>query len=76
MNDTVFLVMRNTTKLKTVLQYYHLDLSMNDEEIMVLNMFDKITGSVMTFEDRSYSKLVGKAYSFMNKRLKENTRKS
>lgn len=67
--------MRNTTKLKAVLQHYHLDLSMNDQELMIINLFHKQTGEAMTFEDLSYSKLIGKAYSYMNKQLKEGTKK-
>lgn len=62
--------MRNTTKLKLVLQLYHIDLSMDQEEIIVLNMFHKVNGTAMTFEDKSYSKLISKAYSYMNKQLK------
>lgn len=67
--------MRNTTKLKAVLKYYHIDLSMNDEEILVLHLFHKETGTAMTFEDPSYSKLISKAYSYMNKQLKEGSKK-
>lgn len=62
--------MRNTSKLKLVLQLYHIDLSMDQEEIIVLNMFHKVNGTAMTFEDKSYSKLISKAYGFMNKQLK------
>jgi len=68
--------MRNTTKLKAVLQHYHLDLSMNDNELIVLNLFHKESGDAMTFEDASYSKLISKAYSYMNKQLKETSKKS
>ncbi|HCL04895.1 MAG TPA: hypothetical protein DHW64_02560 [Chitinophagaceae bacterium] len=67
--------MRNTTKLKAVLQHYHIDLSMNDQELMVVNLFHKQTGEAMTFEDASYSKLISKAYSYMNKQLKETIKK-
>jgi len=68
--------MRNTTKLKAVLQYYHIDLSMDNQELMVLHMFHKESGDAMTFEDRSYSKLISKAYSYMNKQLKETSPKT
>lgn len=68
--------MRNTSKLKAVLQYYHIDLSMNDQELMVVNLFHKETGEAMTFEDSSYSKLINKAYSYMNKQLKESSKKA
>lgn len=62
--------MRNTTKLKLILQLYHIDLSMDHEEIMVLNMFHKENGTAMTFEEKSYSKLISKAFGYMNKQLK------
>lgn len=68
--------MRNTTKLKAILQYYHFDLSMNDLGVMVLNLYHKDSGNAMTFEDTSYSKLITKAYSYMNKQLKEGTKKT
>lgn len=68
--------MRNTTKLKAVLHLYHIDLSMNDQEVMVVNLFHKETGDVMTFEDNSYSKLISKAYSYMNRQLKATPNKS
>jgi len=67
--------MRNTSKLKEVLKHYHLDLSMKDDETLVLNLFHKETASAMTFEDPSYSKLISKAYSYMNKQLKEAIKK-
>lgn len=68
--------MRNTTKLKAVLQYYHIDLSMDNQELIVLHMFHKESGDAMTFEDHSYSKLISKAYSYMNKQLKETSPKT
>lgn len=69
-------MMRNTTKLKAILKHYHIDLSMNDQELMVLNLFHKTTGDAMTYEDSSYSKIISKAYSYMNKQLKESTKKT
>ncbi len=63
--------MRNTTKLKQILFLYHLDLSMNDEGVMVMNMFHKIHQTVITVEDVSYSKLIAKAFSSMKKELKQ-----
>jgi hypothetical protein len=48
---------------------------MNDQELMIINLFHKQTGEAMTFEDLSYSKLIGKAYSHMNKQLKEGIKK-
>jgi hypothetical protein len=68
--------MRNTTKLKAILKQYHLDLSMNEKEEMIINLFHKETGRAMTFEDPSYSKLISKAYSYMNKQLKEASKKT
>lgn len=62
--------MRNTTKLKAVLKYYHIDLSMKEEDIMVLNLIHRETAAITSFEDASYSKLMAKAYSHLQKELR------
>lgn len=67
--------MRNTTKLKAVLQYYHIDLSMKEEEIMVMNLIHRESAKIMSFEDASYTKLIAKAYSFLQKELKSISKK-
>lgn len=62
--------MRNTTKLKAILKYYHIDLSMKEEEIMVMNLIHRETATITSFEDASYTKLIAKAYSYSQKELK------
>lgn len=67
--------MRNTTKLKAILKYYHMDLSMKEDEIMVLNLIHRETAMITGFEDASYSKLMTKAYSHLQKTLKKALKK-
>lgn len=67
--------MRNTTKLKAILKYYHIDLSMKEEDIMVLNLINRETAMITSFEDASYSKLMAKAYSHLQKTLKKALKK-
>ncbi|MBL0884508.1 MAG: hypothetical protein IBJ16_14395 [Chitinophagaceae bacterium] len=61
--------MRNTTKLKAILKYYHIDLSMKEDDIMVMNLIHRETAMITSFEDASYSKLIAKGYSFVRKEL-------
>lgn len=61
--------MRNTTKLKAILKNYHVDLSMQEDEIIVMNLIHRETATITSFEEASYTKLIAKAYSFMQKQL-------
>jgi hypothetical protein len=63
--------MRNTTKLKAILKHYHIDLSMKEDEVMVLNLIHRETADITGFEDPSYSKLIAKAYSHFKKNNKD-----
>jgi len=65
--------MRNTTKLKQILLKYDLDLSMDEDGLMTLTLVDKITGSLTSFENSSYSSLLSKCYSYFLKTLKSET---
>lgn len=67
--------MRNTTKLKVVLKYYHIDLSMKEDEIMIMNLIHRETAVITSFEDASYSKLIAKAYSHLQQTLKKALKK-
>ena len=62
--------MRNTTKLKQILLKYDLDLSMEEDGLMKLTLVDKITGSLASFENSSYSNLLSKCYSHFLKEIK------
>ena len=59
--------MRNTTKLKLILQYFDMDFSMQDQEFIRLTIFNKVDGESLFFEDKSYTFLISKAYSYTNK---------
>jgi hypothetical protein len=61
--------MRNTTKLKHLLQLYTIALEMNEEGEMQLMIFDKQDNSSAEFINKSYSVVVDKAYRYMMKRL-------
>jgi hypothetical protein len=65
--------MRNTTKLKQILLKYDLDLSMDEDGLMKLTLVDKITGSLTSFENSSYSSLLSKCYSYFLKTIKSET---
>jgi len=62
--------MKNTTKLKHILQLYTVSLDMDDDDNIHLTMIDKRKYTSHTFMDKSYSLVVGKAFSQMRKDLK------
>jgi hypothetical protein len=64
------ILMRNTTKLKQILLKYDLALSMEEDSLMKLTLVDKNTGSLASFENTSYSQLLGKCYSHFLKEIK------
>jgi len=66
--------MRNTTKLKQMLLKYDMDLSMGEEGLLNLTLVDKITGSMVSFENSSYSSLLSKCYSHFLKQIKSETK--
>lgn len=61
--------MKNTTKLKNILQLYTISLDMDDEGNFHLTMIDKKTGDSKTFMDKAYTIVVGKAFGYMGKKL-------
>ena len=63
--------MRNTTKLKTLLMKYTVSFDMGDDEIFKLILLDKQTNESHLLEGESYSIVLGKAYSYMLKKLKK-----
>jgi hypothetical protein len=62
-------VMRNTTKLKLILQIYKVSLEMDEEEILHFTLIDKRNGKSETFTDQSYSVVIRRAFVYMNKSL-------
>ena len=67
--------MRNTTKLKHILQLYSVALDMDDDGQMHLMIFDKKDNSSEEFINKSYSVLVDKAFRYMMKRLPTKSQK-
>jgi hypothetical protein len=62
---------RNTTKLKILLQKYTVSLDMDDQESFVLVLTDKTNNNMHEFEGASYSIVLAKAYSFLLRTLKQ-----
>jgi hypothetical protein len=63
--------MRNTTKLKYILQLYTLSIEMDEEENLHFTIIDKRNGERNTIIDKSYIVVVRRAFVYMNKKLKE-----
>lgn len=62
--------MRNTTKLKLLLQKYTVSLDMDDDGRFLLTLTDKFNNDMHQFEAESYSRVLAKAYSFLLRELK------
>jgi len=62
--------MRNTTKLKHILQLYTMVLDMEDD-LFYATLTSKSSGETYAFEDQNYTGVIRKAYSFMMKELKK-----
>ena len=75
-NDTlVFCVlselMRNSTKLKTLLMKYTIYLELDDDELFRMVLTDKSNHSSAQVEGTSYSMVLSKAYSHLLKEMKK-----
>jgi hypothetical protein len=64
--------MKNTTKLKNILQLYTISLDMNDDDNIILTAINKRTKSRESFIDKSYTVVIRKAFSHMLKEMKNN----
>ena len=62
--------MRNTTKLKILLQKYRITLDMDVDEQFTMFLTDKDTGKIHEIEGKSYSIVITKAYSHLLRVLK------
>ena len=62
--------MKNTTKLKHILQLYTVHLDMDHEDQFIFTLRDKRTGNSETFVDKSYSVVIAKGFGFMKKEMK------
>jgi len=62
--------MRNSTKLKNILQLYVITLDMDNEEIIHLTLTNKRTGTTETFTHETYARVLEQAFAYMKKGLK------
>ncbi len=62
--------MKNTTRLKNILQLYTVHLDMDDDGNFVFTLRDKKNGSTETFVNKSYSAVIAKGFGYMKKELK------
>lgn len=67
-------IMRNNTKLKTLLLKYTVSFDMDDNGLFTLLLTDKNTNNTHAFEGESYGKVLAKAYSYLLRVLKEDKR--
>jgi hypothetical protein len=62
--------MRNSSKLKNILQLYTINLDMDDGECIQLALTNKRTGVTETFEHETYTKVLEQAFAYIKKGLK------
>jgi hypothetical protein len=65
---------KNTTKLKHILQLYTVSLDMDEEGNFQLALSGKRNGNVQVFTDKSYTVVIGKAFGYMKKELKDSVK--
>ena len=63
------MLMKNSTKLKAILQLYTVTLDMDDDGNFHLMMTNKRNGDAQIFIDKAYTIVVGKAFGYMKKKL-------
>jgi hypothetical protein len=63
--------MRNSTKLKILLQKYTVSLDLDSDDLFILLLTEKGNNNMQQFEGKSYSAVLAKAYSYLLKSLKE-----
>lgn len=64
-----FRLMRNSTKLKTLLIKYTVSLDIDDDGRWVLLLTDKSNNNMKEFEGESYSKVLSMAFRWMVKTM-------
>jgi hypothetical protein len=63
--------MKNTTKLKIILQLNTVTFDMDNDGNLNMAIIDKRNGEKQTFIHQNYTAIVRMAFSYMNKKLKE-----
>lgn len=61
--------MRNSTKLKLVLSAFDTELTMNEDECFKLALINKRTGERAEIEEKSFTRLMNNAFSYMKKEI-------
>jgi len=64
--------MKNTTKLKLILQLYTVSFDMDEDENLQMTITDKRNGKKETFIHANYTAVVSKAFVYMNKQMINN----
>ena len=64
--------MRNSTKLKNILQLYSISLDMEDDECIHLTLINKKTGVTETFIHETYTRVLEQAFAYLKKELRNN----
>ena len=67
--------MKNTTKLKSILQIYIVSFEMDEDEILQLTLTNKRNGEKETFVHKNYTAVMRQAFVFMNKQTKKPNKK-
>ncbi len=62
--------MRLCHKIPLLLQLYTFDVNMPEEALYELTLVSKFDGSLNTFQDKTWGKVIHQAFVFMNKQLK------
>ena len=62
--------MRNSTKLRNILLKYSLTLDLTDQELFRITLMDKVTHELYVFEEKSYTRVLGKAFGHLLRETK------
>jgi len=62
--------MKNTTKIKLILQLYTITLDMYEDENLQLTLTDKRNGEKHTLIHKNYTAVVRMAFVYMNKQIR------
>ena len=66
--------MRLCHKIPILLQLYSFDVNMPEDGLYELTLVSKKDGSLHTFQDKTWGKVIHHAFVFMNKSIKQETK--
>ncbi len=61
--------MRNSSKLKSILQLYTITLNMDDNECLHLTLTNRRTGATEAFIHETYTRVLEQAFAYMKKQI-------